>query len=99
MISVRMTPAHPGDFIRTEVVEPLGLSVTAAARVLDVSRVALSNLLNGKADLSAEMAIRLQKAFGLEAGTLLRMQAAYDLSRAEKHSSKIRVRRYQSAAA
>jgi addiction module HigA family antidote len=99
MIRVRMTPAHPGDFIRTEVIGPLGLSVTAAARVLDVSRVALSNLLNSKADLSAEMAIRLQKAFGLNAGTLLRMQAAYDLSRAEKHSSKIHVRRYQSAAA
>lgn len=99
MIRVRMTPAHPGDFIRTEVIEPLGLSVTAAARVLDVSRVALSNLLNSKADLSAEMAIRLHKAFGLNAGTLLRMQAAYDLARAEKHSGKIRVRRYQSAAA
>jgi addiction module HigA family antidote len=94
-----MTPAHPGDFIRTEVIQPLGLSVTAAARVLDVSRVALSNLLNSKADLSAEMAIRLQKAFGLNAGTLLRMQAAYDLSRAEKRSSKIHVRRYQAAAA
>jgi len=80
------------------VIEPLGLSVTAAARVLDVSRVALSNLLNSKADLSAEMAIRLQKAFGLDAGTLLRMQAAYDLSRAEKRG-KIHVRRYQASAA
>ena len=97
MIRVRMTPAHPGDFIRTEVIEPLGLSVTAAARVLDVYRVALSNLLNSKADLSAEMAIRLQKAFGLNAGTLLRMQAAYDLSRAEKHSSQIHVQRYRAA--
>jgi antitoxin HigA-1 len=95
MIRVRMTPAHPGDFIRTEVIEPLGLSVTAAARVLDVSRVALSNLLNGKADLSAEMAIRLHKAFGLNAGTVLRMQSAYD----QKHSSKIHVRRYQAASA
>jgi addiction module HigA family antidote len=92
-----MTPAHPGDFVRTEVIEPLGLSVTAAARVLDVSRVALSNLLNSKADLSAEMAIRLQKAFDLNAGTLLRMQAAYDLSRAEKRSGKIHVRRYRAA--
>ena len=97
MIRVRMTPAHPGNFIRTEVLDPLGLSVTAAAGILDVSRVALSNFLNGKADLSAEMAIRLQKAFSLSAGTLLRMQAAYDLSRAEKHSSKIHVRRYQAA--
>jgi len=94
-----MTPAHPGDFIRTEVIDPLGLPVTAAARVLDVSRVALSNLLNRKADLSAEMAIRLQKAFGLNAGTLLRMQAAYDLRRAEKRSSKIHIQRYQSVAA
>jgi antitoxin HigA-1 len=56
-------------------------------------------LLNSKADLSAETAIRLQKAFGLDAGTLLRMQAAYDLSRAEKRSGKIHVRRYQAAAA
>ena len=99
MIRVRMRPAHPGDFIRTEVLEPLCLSVTTAASVLGVSRVALSNLLNSKADLSAEMAIRLQKAFALNAGTLLRMQAAYDLSRAEKRSGKIRVRRYQAAAA
>jgi addiction module HigA family antidote len=95
MTTVRMTPAHPGDFIRTEVVEALQISVTDAARVLGVSRVALSNLLNAKADLSAEMAIRLQKAFGLNAGTLLRMQAAYDLSRAEKHSRKIHVEPYR----
>lgn len=97
MIRVRMTPTHPGDFVRTEVLAPLGLSVTAAARVLDVSRVALSNLTNGKADLSAEMAIRLQKAFGLNAGTLLRMQAAYDLAEAEKRSSRIHVERYRAA--
>jgi addiction module HigA family antidote len=97
MIRVRMRPAHPGDFIRAEVLEPLSLSVTAAAGVLGVSRVALSNLLNSKADLSAEMAIRLQKAFGLNAGTLLRTQAAYDLARAEKHSGRIRVQRYRAA--
>jgi addiction module HigA family antidote len=54
-------------------------------------------LLNSKADLSAEMAIRLQKAFGLNAGTLLRMQAAYDLARAEKHSGRIHVQRYRAA--
>lgn len=97
MIRVRMRPAHPGDFIRTEVLKPLGLSVTTAAGVLGVSRVALSNLLNSKADLSAEMAIRLQKAFGLNAGTLLRTQAAYDLARAEKHSGRIHVQRYRAA--
>ena len=97
MIRVRMRPAHTGEFIRTEVLEPLGLSVTTAAGILGISRVALSNLVNGRADLSAEMAIRLQKAFGLNAGTLLRMQAAYDLSRAEKLSSRIRVQRYRAA--
>ena len=97
MIRVRVRPAHPGDFIRAEVLKPIRLSVTTAAGVLGVSRVALSNLLNSKADLSAEMAIRLQKAFGLNAGTLLRMQAAYDLARAEKHSGRIHVQRYRAA--
>jgi antitoxin HigA-1 len=64
-------PPHPGDFIRTEIIEPAGLTVTAAA-ALQVSRLALSSLLNGKADLSGDMALRLEKAFGVKMDTLMR---------------------------
>src|ERR1017187_5152949 len=58
-----LNPPHPGEFIRTEIIEPLGLSITGAAEILGVSRPALSSLLNGKADLSGEMALRIEKAF------------------------------------
>ena len=92
-------PVHPGDFIRTEIVAAYGLSVTAAAKVLGVSRPALSNLLNQNADLSGEMALRIEKAFGVNMDTLMRMQAAYDIARARKDAGKIRVRRYQPDAA
>lgn len=88
-------PVHPGDFIRTEIIEAHGLSVTAASRVLGVSRPALSNLLNENADLSGEMALRLEKAFGVKMDTLMRMQAAYDIAQARKDGGKIRIRRYQ----
>jgi addiction module HigA family antidote len=88
------TPVHPGDFIKTEIIEAHGLSVTDAAKVLGVSRPALSNLLNQHADLSGEMALRLEKAFGVSLDTLLRMQAAYDSAQARKAAGKIRVRRY-----
>ena len=94
-----VNPVHPGDFIRTEIIEAHGLSVTAAAKVLGVSRPALSNLLNQNADLSAEMALRIEKAFGVNMDTLMRMQAAYDIVQARKEASRIRVRRYQSASA
>jgi addiction module HigA family antidote len=90
-----MSPSHPGDLIRTEVIGPLGLSVTAAADVLGVSRPALSNLLNGKASLSGDMALRIEKAFGPKMETLMRMQSAYDIAQARKRGGKIRVRRYQ----
>jgi addiction module HigA family antidote len=89
------TPVHPGDFIRTEIVEAHGLSVTAAAKVLGVSRPALSNLLNRNADLSGQMALRIEKAFGVSMDTLMRMQAAYDIAQARKQAGKVRVRRYQ----
>ena len=88
-------PVHPGDFIRTEIVEAHGLSVTAAAKALGVSRPALSNLLNQNADLSGEMALRIEKAFNVKMDTLMRMQAAYDIVQARKNAGKIRVRRYQ----
>jgi antitoxin HigA-1 len=85
-------PPHPGDFIRTEITEPARLSVTAAA-ALRVSRPALSNLLNGKADLSGDMALRIEKAFGVRMDTLRRMQAAYDIAQTRKREKQIHVRR------
>lgn len=88
-------PAHPGVLVRREVIEPLGLSVTDAAKALGVTRPALSNLLNGKASLSPEMAIRIEKAFGPKMAHLMRMQLAYDVARAQERAGKIKVRRYQ----
>lgn len=84
---------HPGDWLRSEIVEPHGLSVTETAAKLRVTRQAMSALLNGNAGLSAEMAIRFEKAFGLKADTMLRMQAAYDLAQARAKESKIVVDR------
>jgi addiction module HigA family antidote len=87
-------PPHPGRIVREECLHPLGLSVTSGARVLGVSRQALNNLVNQRAGISPEMAIRLAKAFGGNAQTWLRMQSNYDLAQALKSQSKIRVRRY-----
>ena len=79
-IKVNMTPSHPGDFIRTEIIEELGLNVTRAAEILGVRRATLSDLLNGNAALSPEMALRIEKAFGVGMDMLLRMQTWYDAS-------------------
>lgn len=92
-----LNPPHPGAFIRTEILEPLSLTVTAAAVALGISRPALSSLLNGKADLSGDMALRIEKAFGPKMDTLMRMQSAYDIARTRKRQDKIRVRRYRRA--
>src|ERR1700723_276031 len=92
-------PPHPGDFIRTEIVQPAGLSVTAAAVALQVSRPALSSLLNGSADLSGDMALRIEKAFGVKMDTLMRMQASYDIAETRKREKKIRVQRVHLLAA
>lgn len=94
-----LNPSHPGDFIRTEIIEPHGLTVTAAAKALGVSRPTLSSLLNGKASLSGDMALRLEKAFGVDMETLMRMQSSYDIAQARKRERKIHVRRYQRATA
>ena len=91
-------PPHPGDFIRTEIIIPAGLSVTDAAIALQVSRPALSNLLNGKAALSADMALRIEKAFGVRMDTLMRMQSSYDIAQARKRERRIHVRRIQQVA-
>ena len=86
-------PPHPGEFIRTEIIEPAGLSVADAAKALQVSRPALSSLLNGKADLSGDTALRIEKAFGVKMDTLMRMQSAYDIARTRKREKEIRVGR------
>src|SRR5208282_2478089 len=86
-------PPHPGDFIRTEILEPAGLTVTAAAAALKVSRPALSSLLNGKASLSGDMALRIEKAFGVRMETLMRMQSSYDISQTRKREGQISLRR------
>ena len=86
-------PAHPGRIVRHDCLEPLGLSVTAGAKVLGVTRQALNNIVNGKSGISPEMAIRLTKAFGSTEETWLRMQLAYDLAQARKDESKIKVQR------
>jgi addiction module HigA family antidote len=91
-------PPHPGDFIRTEIIEPTGLTVTAAAAALRVSRPALSSLLNAKADLSGDMALRIEKAFGVKMDTLMRMQGSYDIARTRRREKQIHVRRIQQAA-
>ena len=85
-------PPHPGDFIRTEIIEPAGLSITAAAIALRVSRPALSSLLNGKSDLTGNMALRIEKAFGVKMDTLMRMQSSYDIAQARRREKEIRVR-------
>ena len=86
-------PPHPGDFRRTEIIEPAGLSVIAAAAALQVSRPALSSLLNGKANLSGDMALRLEKAFGVRMETLMRMQSSYDIAQTRKRERQINVKR------
>jgi antitoxin HigA-1 len=86
-------PPHPGGFIRTEIIEPAGLSVTAAAAALQVSRPTLSSLLNAKAGLSGDMALRIEKAFGVKMDTLMRMQSAYDIAQTRKREKEIRIRR------
>ena len=96
-IKITMTPSHPGDFIRTEIVEELGLSVTETAEILGVHRTTLSDLLNSNATLSAEMALRIEKAFGISMDTLLRMQAWYDATQMRARADEIEVKRYQPA--
>jgi addiction module HigA family antidote len=86
-------PEHPGRIVRHDCLESLGLSVTAGARILGVTRQTLNNVVNGKSGISPEMAIRLTKAFGSTAETWLRMQLACDLAAARKDEGKIKVRR------
>lgn len=84
-------PAHPGGFIKHEIIEPLELTVTAAAGALGVTRATLSALLNERAHLSPEMALRVEKAFGVSMDTLMRMQNSYDIAKTRKREGEIDV--------
>jgi len=95
-MALKMHPSlaiHVGDWLKTEIVNPTGLSVTSLATHFGVSRQALSALLNGNASLSADMAIRFEKAFGVKADTLLRMQTTYELAQTRAHENDIKVER------
>ena len=94
-IDIGMKPSHPGEFIREEVLVPLGLSIAKAAEVLGVRRATLSDLINEKAGLSPEMALRIEKAFGLDMDTMLRMQAWYDGTVMREQADRINVQRYE----
>ena len=91
-------PHHLGVFLKEEVIVPLDLTITTASKILGVIRPALSKLLNGRASLSLEMALRFEKAFGLKLDTLLRMQTSYDIAQARKAANKIKVERYEARA-
>jgi len=89
---IRMkNPAHPGGFVKSEIIEAHELSVTDAARVLGVTRPALSALLNERSALSPEMALRIEKAFGVSMDTLMRMQNSFDIAQARKRAGDINV--------
>jgi len=87
----RSLAVHPGEWVRTEIVEAHHIAIGEVARLLHVSRQALSSLLNGRSDLSATMAIRLEKVFGIKADTLIRMQAEWDIRQAREHEDEIEV--------
>jgi antitoxin HigA-1 len=100
-MAIKISPhfaVHPGIWLREEIVEPRGLGVTELARHFGVSRQAMSTLLNGRVALSAEMAIRFEKAFGLQADILCRMQTAYELANARAHEDEILVEPLRAAA-
>jgi addiction module HigA family antidote len=87
-------PPHPGELIRTEIVEALGLSVSKAAEILQVRRATLSDLIHGKASLTPEMALRIEKAFGPDMNHLRRMQLAFEIARTRQRAREIVVKRY-----
>jgi antitoxin HigA-1 len=92
-------PSHAGDVIYWGILEPLGISITKAAEILGVRRATLSAVVNGKASLSPELALRVEKAFGPAVDHLLRIQAAYDAAQIRKRTKQIKVKRYVAKAA
>jgi antitoxin HigA-1 len=94
-VKIGMKPPHPGSFVREEILDDLGLSVAQAAEILGVRRATLSDLVNGNAALSPEMALRIEKAFGVSMDTLLRMQAWHDSHAMRQRADEIDVKRYE----
>lgn len=88
-------PSHPGEVVRVTFLKPLGLNVAEGAKILGVSRQALSNLVNGKARMSIDMAIRLSKAFGSTTGTWIRLQALYDVAKSAEFEDKVEIEKYR----
>ena len=95
MTKIGMKPSAPGEFVREAILEELGLSVAAAAEMLGVRRATLSDLVNGHAALSPEMALRIEKAFGVDMDMLLRMQAWHDSYAIRQRAGDIHVKRYE----
>ena len=94
---IGMKPAHPGAFIREEVLDELGLTIAAAAKILGVRRATLSDLVNEKTALSPEMALRVEKAFDVKMDLLLRMQVGFDTAQMRERAGELGVHRYQPA--
>ena len=90
-------PVHPGEIVLHECIEPLGLTITEAAKGLGVARTTLSRLVNGKQGISSDMAVRLSKGFGSTPETWLRMQMNYDLAQARKSAKDIHIKRFEPA--
>jgi len=95
----KANPTHPGESIRYDCIEPLGLTITGAANVLGVTRQTLNSIVNGKSGVSPEMAVRLDKAFGGGAETWLKLQLKYDLAQVMRRASSIKVKRVRRPAA
>ena len=92
-------PPHPGEVIREDIINALGLTISHAAQIIGVRRATLSDVIREKSTVSPEMALRLEKAFGVSMDLLLKMQAGYDAAQARKHSSAIKVKRWHPEAA
>ncbi len=92
-----ISPPHVGEFVREEIITPLGLTITESAKLLGVTRPALSNFLNCNSSLSPEMAIRIDKVFGINFETLMRMQNSYDIAKARKIAANINVKEFKAA--
>jgi antitoxin HigA-1 len=90
-------PPHPGNLIKSEIIEALGLSISKAAGILKVRRATLSDLLNGKSALTPEMALRIEKAFGPDMDHLMRMQLAYDVAQMRRRARRITIKPYKAA--
>ncbi len=94
-LKMGMPPVHPGEFIRTEILDELGLSIARAAKILGVRAATLSDLAHEKTALSPELAMRIELAFGVKADLLLRMQALYDTMMIRRKAQELNVQRYQ----